>query len=85
MNRLSDIPGWAFDGTQLTRTFTWPSFQEAVAFVDRLAIEADAADHHPDIDIRYNAVNLSLSTHSAAAVTDKDFALAAAINRLAGV
>ena len=55
-------------------------FPAAVRFVDFVAELAEVADHHPDIDIRYNRVRLTLSTHSAGGVTEKDFALARAID-----
>ncbi|MBV9119796.1 MAG: 4a-hydroxytetrahydrobiopterin dehydratase [Chloroflexi bacterium] len=81
--RLPEIAGWDFDGKQLARLFVFPSFPDAVAFVDRLAVAAEQAGHHPDIDIRYDTVRLQLMTHSAKGVTDKDFSLATRINSLA--
>ena len=80
--RLPEIVGWEFDGKQLSKLFVFPSFTEAVRFVDRLAPIAEQANHHPNIDIRYDAVRLMLFTHSEHGITDKDFALAAAINAL---
>lgn len=73
-NRLRDHPGWASGANGLTRTFAFRGFPDAVAFVARLAFEAEAADHHPDIDIRYRKVTLTWSTHSEGGVTEKDFA-----------
>lgn len=81
-SRLPEVDGWSYDGKELVRLFVLPSFLEAIRFVDRLALLAEEADHHPDIDIRYDSVKLSLMTHSAKGITDKDFALAAAINTL---
>jgi 4a-hydroxytetrahydrobiopterin dehydratase len=81
--RLPELDGWEYDGKQLTRLFVWPSFMEAVRFVDRLAAAADRANHHPNIDIRYDAVRLELFTHSEKGITEKDFALAKEINRAA--
>jgi len=76
-------PGWTESNNTLTRTILRASFVEALAFVLEIAKLAEAADHHPDIDIRYRTVHLSLSTHSAGnKVTAKDFALAEKINDL---
>ena len=61
------------------KRFEFRTFPEAIAFVDRLAVEAEAANHHPDIDIRYNRVRIALTTHDEGGISDKDFALAAAI------
>ena len=80
---LAALPGWeAADGT-ITKQFELADFRAAVAFVVRIAFEAEAADHHPDLDIRYRRVTVSLSTHSAGGVTAKDLDLAAAIEALA--
>src|SRR5271170_5710938 len=74
-------PGWTQQGDALTRTLQRADFIEAIALVLKIAPLAEAADHHPDIDIRYRTVHLSLSTHSAGhKVTAKDFALAGQIN-----
>ena len=72
--RLRDHPGWVSGTRGLTRTFVFPGFPDAVAFVARLAFDAEAADHHPDVDIRYRKVTLTWSTHSEGGVTEKDFA-----------
>ncbi len=82
-NRMHEIDGWQYDGAELLRTFTCNSFTDAMRFVNRVAVAAEQAHHHPDIDIRYNTVKLSLVTHSEGGITDKDFALAASINRAA--
>jgi len=81
--RLPELDGWEYDGKQLTRLFVLPSFPEAIGFVQRLAEAAERAQHHPDIDIRYDTVRLHLMTHSDHGITEKDFALAKDINRLA--
>lgn len=75
-------PDWTIEGESITRTFVHGDFQAAVAFVIRVAFLAEAADHHPDIDIRWNKVTLVLSTHSEGALTEKDTALAEAIDRV---
>ena len=78
-----ELGGWEpdFEAPSISREYQFPTFPAAVRFVDFVAELAEAADHHPDIDIRYNRVRLTLSTHSAGGVTDKDFALARAIDR----
>lgn len=75
--------GWTQTESALTRTIQRADFVEAMAFVLEIAKLAEAANHHPDIDIRYRTVHLSLCTHDAGhAVTTKDFALAEKINEL---
>jgi 4a-hydroxytetrahydrobiopterin dehydratase len=76
-------PGWTQAGNALTRTVQRADFVEALALVLEIGKLAEAANHHPDIDIRYRTVHLSLSTHDAGhTVTAKDFALAQKINDL---
>ncbi len=81
--RLARLPGWALDGTAIRKTFRFPSFASAIAFVDKVAVIADTADHHPDITIKYDHVTLTLSTHSAGGLTDRDFALAGEVETVA--
>jgi 4a-hydroxytetrahydrobiopterin dehydratase len=71
---LASLPGWTREGDTLRRQFTFSSFPEAVAFVNRLVPHAEAADHHPDITINYNRVTVSYSTHSEHGLTAKDVA-----------
>ncbi len=73
---METVPGWENNGKEITRTYKFKDFAEALAFVNRVGQLAEQADHHPDIDIRYNKVRLVLSTHSAGGLTSKDFALA---------
>ncbi|MEX1119713.1 MAG: 4a-hydroxytetrahydrobiopterin dehydratase [Terrimicrobiaceae bacterium] len=73
---LAGLPQWKRDGSTLEATFQFPSFSEAMAFVNRVAALAEEANHHPDIDIRWNKVRLTLTTHSAGGLTTKDFELA---------
>jgi 4a-hydroxytetrahydrobiopterin dehydratase len=75
--------GWERHGDELVKTVTLATFPAAVAFVDRVAEVAEAADHHPDIDIRWRTVTLRLSTHSARGLTRKDLDLAAQIDGVA--
>ncbi len=76
--------GWATVDGALERTFTFESFAAAIAFVNRVAGAAEAANHHPDIEIRYRQVTLRLRTHSRDAITDLDVALARRAGELAG-
>ena len=82
--RLPELDGWEFDGKELTCLFLRPSFMDAIALVQRIAEAAERAQHHPDIDIRYDTVRLRLMTHSERGITEKDFSLAKEINRAAG-
>ena len=79
----ADHPEWALDREEISRTVQLDGFPAAVAFVVQVAFLAEAADHHPDIDIRWNKVTLRLTTHSAGALTSKDTALAEKISALA--
>jgi len=74
--RLERLTGWTLDGDAIHKQYTFKDFLEAIAFVNRLAPEAQAADHHPDILINYKRVTLTYSTHSEGGLTEKDFALA---------
>ena len=74
--RLDALDGWTREGDVIRKTFTLASFPEAIAFVNRIAELAERADHHPDIDIRYDRVGCSLSTHSEGGLTARDFDLA---------
>ncbi len=80
---LRTVEGWILDGDAIRKTFTFPDFVAAIAFVNRLAPEAEAADHHPDILVQYKRVTLTYSTHSAGGLTLKDFAGAAMADRIA--
>jgi 4a-hydroxytetrahydrobiopterin dehydratase len=75
-------PDWELVGESISRTFTFEDFTGSVAFIVRVGYLAEAANHHPDIDIRWNRVTLVLSTHEAGALTAMDTTLAAAIDRL---
>jgi 4a-hydroxytetrahydrobiopterin dehydratase len=81
--RIKGLNGWAFDGDAIRKQYTFADFPAAVAFVNRLAPEAEAADHHPDILINYKRVTLTYSTHDEGGLTTKDFAGAATADRLA--
>lgn len=78
---LAANPGWVLDGETITKTYLLANFNEAMGLVTRVAMLSEVADHHPDIDIRWNKVTISLSTHSESALTGKDTDLARAIER----
>lgn len=80
--RLPELHGWSLSRGALRCEFRFESFKQALQFVGRVADLAEAADHHPDIDIRYSLVRLALSTHDAGGITEKDFSLAGEIDRL---
>ena len=82
-HRLKSLSGWSLDGDAIKKQYTFTGFLEAIAFVNRLAPEAEKADHHPDILINYKRVTLTYSTHSEGGLTDKDFAGATTADRLA--
>lgn len=81
--RLASIPEWSEMHDEIHRTFQFKDFVQAMAFVNAVAREAEAMNHHPDILIRYDKVTLRLSTHDAGGVTDKDFILAEKADGLA--
>jgi 4a-hydroxytetrahydrobiopterin dehydratase len=81
--RLKNLSGWTLDGDAIRRQFTFAGFPEAIAFVNRLAPLAEAADHHPDILINYKRVTITYSTHDAGGLTVKDFEGAAMADRCA--
>lgn len=80
--QLGELHGWTRRGDTITKTFTFKGFPEAVAFVQRLVAPAEEMDHHPDLDVRYDRVVISLSTHASGGITANDLRLAAAIERL---
>ena len=79
---LRSLNGWAQSGKEIAKTFTMKDFVHAMGFVNSVALLAEKANHHPDIDIRWNKVKLVLSTHSAGGLTEKDFNLAKEIESL---
>lgn len=81
--KLASLPGWRREGNEIVRTFEFPTFPEAIAFVDRVAQAAEEANHHPDIDIRYTRVTLRLTSHDSGGLTGRDFSLAARAAELA--
>lgn len=73
---LGSLPGWSRRGDVLTKTYTFEKFADGIAFVGRVAKIADEMDHHPDIDIRYTKITMTLSTHDAGGITASDLTLA---------
>ena len=73
---LGGLAGWSRRGETLVKTYTFDRFADGIAFVDRVAVAADSMDHHPDIDIRYTKVTMTLSTHDAGGITAFDLKLA---------
>ncbi len=71
--RLQKVSGWSREGDAILKQYTLAGFADAIAFVTRLAFDAEAADHHPDILINYKRVTLTYSTHSEGGLTQKDF------------
>ena len=81
--QLKSLKGWTLEGDAIKKQYTFKDFPAAIAFVNRLAPEAEKADHHPDILINYKRVTLTYSTHSEGGLTAKDFDGAATADRLA--
>jgi 4a-hydroxytetrahydrobiopterin dehydratase len=79
---LKSVPGWSLVQGEIVHDAVFPDFGTAMRFVNQVAEAAEAANHHPDIDIRYNKVRLALISHDAGGLTTRDFALATAINAL---
>jgi 4a-hydroxytetrahydrobiopterin dehydratase len=79
---LRELPLWSADGDGLRRTVELPSFRDAVAAIGRIADVAEEMDHHPDIDLRWRTLHLTLVSHSAGGVTENDLELARRIDAL---
>ena len=73
---LEKLPGWSVSEESIVKQYTFPSFLEAMKFVNRVADVAEQEDHHPDILINYRRVTFTLSTHSEGGLTKKDLELA---------
>ena len=83
---LAALPGWDPDADRdaIRKSFRFADFGEAFAFMTRVALEAEKADHHPEWSNVWNRVDVALTTHSAGGLTEKDIALARRIERIAG-
>lgn len=84
ISTLAALPNWKRDGEKISRTFAFKDFLAAMKFVNAVAELAEHAQHHPDIDVRWNKVTLALTTHAAVGLTPKDFALAKQCDVLSG-
>jgi 4a-hydroxytetrahydrobiopterin dehydratase len=80
--RLAELPGWSRAGEAIEKTFECGDFVGSVKFVDSLVEPAESMGHHPDLEISWNEVEVSLSTHSEGGLTENDFELAAKIDAL---
>ena len=79
---LASHPGWRLSDESITKTFVFKDFARSIGFVASVGVLAEKAFHHPDIDIRYSRVRISLTTHDQGGLTRKDTALAARIDKL---
>lgn len=81
---LGTLAGWTRKGESLVKTFAFPTFLAGIGFVNKVAAAAERMDHHPDLDIRYTKIMVTLSTHSAGGITANDVALAREMEGLTG-
>ena len=79
---MESLSGWSVEGSQIVKTFSFEDFKKSLDFVNKVGELAEKHEHHPDILINYNKVRLSLTTHSAKGLTEKDFDLAKEIDNL---
>lgn len=82
--RMEQLDGWEYSENTLQTAFEFENFKEAFTMMTRIAFEAEQMDHHPDWSNVYNKLHISLSTHSANGITQKDFELARRIDALLG-
>ena len=80
--RLSSMNGWVFENNAIHTAFEFENFKEAFTIMTRIAFEAERLNHHPDWSNVYNRIDISLSTHDAGGVTEKDFELAETIDQI---
>lgn len=80
---LGSLSGWQPAGKAIQRVFDFPDFKAAMQFVNKVADVAEQANHHPDIDIRYNKVTMALVSHDSGGVTQRDVRMAKRINEIA--
>lgn len=81
---VADLPGWRVDGAHLKRSFRFRDFSQAWGFMNRVALLAEAQDHHPEWYNVYNKVDIALTTHDAGGLSERDVKLARAIDSLVG-
>ena len=80
--QLSPLNDWKNEGKQITKTFKTKNYVETMGFVNKIALLAERADHHPDLGVHYNKVVVTLSTHSEGGITEKDISLASEIEEV---
>ncbi|MBI3334261.1 4a-hydroxytetrahydrobiopterin dehydratase [Candidatus Pacearchaeota archaeon] len=80
--RMRELHEWALEGDMIVKDFLFPDFANAIAFVTKVAEIAEGINHHPSILITFNTVRLSLTSHDASGLTDRDFDAAQAIDAL---
>ena len=73
---LEDLPGWRYERGEIFKQYRFPTFMEAIAFIDRLADAAEELNHHPDLENHYNRVRVALHTWDENRVTSRDIELA---------
>jgi 4a-hydroxytetrahydrobiopterin dehydratase len=83
LQELTSLNGWQRNGEAIQRVFRFPDFKAAMQFVNKVAEAAEQANHHPDIDIRYNTITMALVSHDAGGVTKRDVRMADTINKIA--
>ncbi|WP_053958823.1 4a-hydroxytetrahydrobiopterin dehydratase [Sulfobacillus thermosulfidooxidans] len=82
VQQLQNMTGWEWIGNAIRKEFVFRDFTQSVAFVNRMVEPANTMDHHPDVDIRYNRVQVTLTTHDEGGVTEKDLQLAKELDAL---
>ena len=82
-SKLDSLDGWARDGDAITKTFERGDFVGSVKFIDSIVEPAEDMNHHPDLEISWKTVTVTISTHSEGGLTDNDFELARRIDALA--
>ncbi len=80
---LTDLPGWSYDGTHIRKEYAFKGFRGAIAFIVRIAFDAEAADHHPDLENHYNKVIVAFRTWDQDGITQADVDLAVKTERAA--
>src|SRR5437763_310552 len=81
---LTELPDWTRAGDSLMRTIRFPEFMAGIGFLNRIAELAEAADHHPDVDIRYRTLRFALTSHDEGGLTQRDLAMAKQIDGALG-
>jgi 4a-hydroxytetrahydrobiopterin dehydratase len=81
-SQASTLSGWTVDKSKLQTTRKFPDFIQAIAFVNKLVEPSESAGHHPDLEISYNKVKITLTTHDAGGLTQNDFDLARVISQI---